>query len=185
MLDNDQFEIRKFVAYKGNPEKRTTMEFEVLFEDGSLVWLPWSKDIFDTVQYEEYCRSRPELIPLIYDAKKAAEVIQICNRTSITEVGPGDTVYVNIRSYGATWYSKLPLPDLFHTDYVVEYFYRHFANKRKTQIVAECKVFNEKHTVNHDFVKRYGSNKNIPSDTDATVKVVDEVMVRDYPELLC
>ena len=185
VLDNDQFEIRKFVAYKGNPEKRTTMEFEVLFEDGSLVWLPWSKDIFDTVQYEEYCRSRPELIPLVYDAKKAAEAIQICNRTPITEVGPGDTVYVNIRSYGATWYSKLPLPDLFHTDYVVEYFYRHFANKRKTQIVAECKVFNEKHTVNHDFVKRYGSNKNIPSDTDATVKVVDEVMVRDYPELLC
>jgi hypothetical protein len=184
MLDNDQFEIKRFVAYRGNPLVRTTIEFEVLFEDDSLVWLPWSKDLFDTVQYEEYCRSRPELVPLVYDAKKAAEWVRSINKSPITEVAPGDTVYVNLRSYGATWYAQLPLPDLFHVDYVVPYVYRHFSNKQKTKITAECTLFKERFVVDHNFVRRYGSMKRIDKDADTTIKIIDEGMLKEYPELL-
>ena len=51
-IDNDQYVITRFIAYRGDPDTRTTMEFEVEFRDGSHPWLPWSNDLFDTVQYE-------------------------------------------------------------------------------------------------------------------------------------
>jgi hypothetical protein len=92
MIDNNQFVINEFKAYRGDPKIRTSIEFEVLFEDGSLVWLPWSKDIFETIQYESYCRSRPELYPLIFDAKTSLKRISELNKTPITEVNPGELI---------------------------------------------------------------------------------------------
>ena len=121
LLDNDQYVIKKFVAYRGDPLVRTTMEFEILFEDGSIVWLPYSKDIFDSVPYEEFCRMRPELLPLLHDAKTAAALMSRLNRTPITEVKPGDVVYVDLRSYGAGWYESLNLPDKDHSSYMLRY----------------------------------------------------------------
>jgi hypothetical protein len=188
MLDHDQYTINRFVAYRGDPLVRTTMEFEVLFEDKSLVWLPWSKDLYDTVQYEDYCRSRSELTPLLYDAKQAADMIRSIKKTPITEVTPGDLVLVNIRSYGATWYSNLPLPDLFHTDYVVEYKYGRFANKQRTKIHADCTLFKEKFVVDHDFVLRYGKNKVVEhhedNSKDTPTVIIDTDVLERYPELL-
>ena len=52
-IDNDQYVIEKFVAYRGYPMVRTTMKFEVKFADESIQWLPWSNDLFATVQYED------------------------------------------------------------------------------------------------------------------------------------
>ena len=52
LLDNDQYVIKEVLAYRGDPLTRTTMEFEVQFEAGSVVWLPWTKELFDTVPYE-------------------------------------------------------------------------------------------------------------------------------------
>jgi hypothetical protein len=41
MLDLNQFLIKQFLAYRGDPLTRTTLEFEVEFEDGDVAWLPW------------------------------------------------------------------------------------------------------------------------------------------------
>jgi hypothetical protein len=182
MLDNDQYSIRRFVSYRGNPTLRTTMEFEIEFEDGSCVWLPWSKDIFDTVQYEEYCRSRPELLFLLHDVKTAAQLRKELNNTPITEVQPGDTVYVDLRCYGATWYASLPIPDPFHTTYLLEYKYISWVGKRKLKLKAGCKVFDETFVVDHEFVRSYGSNKILPN--DPKTKLIDKDFIEEYPMLL-
>jgi hypothetical protein len=184
MIDNDQFTVVSLAAYRGDPLTRTTMEFEVHFADGTVVWLPWTKDLSDTVQFEEFCRSRPELAPLLYSAKDAADRVKQINRTAITEIQPGDTVYVDLRSYGATWYSSLPLPDKDHTRYVVQYRYGEFSNRGRTKIKASCPLFNEKWVLDHDFVRRYGAVREIAPAEDNKIVVIDDEMLAKYPELL-
>jgi hypothetical protein len=36
-LDNDQFVVDSIIAYWGDPDQRTSMEFEVRFSDGTVV----------------------------------------------------------------------------------------------------------------------------------------------------
>jgi hypothetical protein len=56
-VDCDQYEVDKIIAYKGDPKRRSTIMFEVLYRAGDVHWVPYSKDIFDTIQYEDFCRS--------------------------------------------------------------------------------------------------------------------------------
>jgi hypothetical protein len=41
--DGDQELVSKFLAYRGDPKVRTTVEFEVLFADGDIMWLPFHR----------------------------------------------------------------------------------------------------------------------------------------------
>jgi len=185
MIDNDQYVMQRFITYRGNPEIRTTVEFEIEFADGTIVWLPWSKDLFDSVQYEDFCRSKPELYPLLYEAKTSAAKKKDLNKLPITEVEPGDIVLVDLRCYGATWYAALPLPDLFHKVYVVHYKYTSWSNRSHTKINATCAVFKEKFdSLDHDFVKRYGSIKKGSTNNMENISVIDDAMVKKYPQLL-
>jgi hypothetical protein len=180
MLDNDQYELEVILAYRGDPEKRTSMEFEVKFMDGTIKWLPWTPDLFSTVVYETYCRSRPELSPLIYSEKEAVKRRAELNRKRITLVEPGDLVYVDIRYFGAQWYQELGLPDLEHSTYVVPFKYTQWCGKQQIKIYATCELFGEDHTLNHDFVVRYGSRKELKS----YMTLVDIPMVLLFPALL-
>ena len=51
--DTDHYDVDRIVTYR--VETRTTMEFLVLFKSGDSVWLPYSHDIFQMVQFEEFC----------------------------------------------------------------------------------------------------------------------------------
>ena len=180
-LDNDQYVIECFKAYRGYPVVRTTMEFEVKFADGSISWLPWSTDIFATVQYEDYCRKHPQLYPLIYSAKDATKEMKSLNNTAIEIVKPGDTVYVDIRSYNYLWYNSMNLPDSDHICYVVSYYYVKYAANNKKKIVAKCAVFDETYTVDHFFVRSYGAVKDFNS---SYMVLIDKKFVLQYPLLL-
>jgi len=67
LLDFNQFVISKFLAYRGDPLTRTTMEFEIQFEDGDVIWLPWSDNLFNTTPYEDFCRANPPLFHYCFD----------------------------------------------------------------------------------------------------------------------
>lgn len=184
-IDNNQYVIREIVAYRGNPEIRTTMEFEVLFEDGSLVWKPWDKELFDTIPYETFCRSRPELLPLIYDLKIAQQIIKQIKQSPITAVKPGDTVLVDLRCYGATWYQSLPLPDKDHSTFLLSYRYTKWKSPRHLKIEALCPIFNEVFTVDNYFVVTYGSwFEDIWQKSGRKTCLIDEEFVKKYPEVL-
>ncbi len=186
LIDQDQYTVVKILAYRGNPEIRTTMEFEVEFADGEIVWKVWDQDLAQTAPFEDYCRSRSELYPLIYSAVEYNKMKAAINRSPITEVQPGDVVFVDLRSYGATWYSQLPLADKEHTNYVVEYRYTKWANRSKTKITAMVPVFQETwKSLDHNFVKMYGTNKAYNSlQPTERYRLVDEELVRQYPQLL-
>lgn len=177
--DHDQYEISHFVAYRGDPHIRTTVEFLVKFKDDTEVWLPWSDDLFSTVQYEEYCRAHPALFQLIFRLKIAKQMIADILKSPITEVVPNDEVFVDIRSYGADWYATLNLPDLHVKTYVVVYKYISLSrNMRK--IRAHCILFDEIFDLDHLFVKEYGSVKTFDS---STMILIDDNFVARFPQV--
>lgn len=181
LLDNNQFVIKHFLAYRGDPLIRTTMEFEIEFDDGSVHWVPWSPDLFAAVPYEEYCRSRTELFPLIFSVAQAQREIQYIKTTAITAVAPGDRVFVDLRSYGAQWYATLPLPDRDHVTYVLEYRYTKWIGKSQRVLAAFCEVFNEMWPrLDAYFVFAYGSVKSF--DPQRMV-LVDSQLLQQFPEL--
>ena len=75
LLDADQHVIRKIIRWKGDPMKRTTMSFQVEFEDNDLLWLPYSKDLDDSAPYGTFVEQHPFLFPLRYKADKASKQI--------------------------------------------------------------------------------------------------------------
>jgi hypothetical protein len=143
LIDQDQFVVTRILAYRGEPLTRSTMEFEVEYADGDVIWKVYDHDLSQSVPFENYCRSKPELTPLIYSQKEANRMRVALNKSPITEVQPGDTVYVDLRSYGATWYHNLPLPDKDHTTYYLAYRYTRWIGRQKLKIEAYCPVFNE------------------------------------------
>jgi hypothetical protein len=185
MLDHDQYTIDRILAHRGDPNKRSTMEFEIRFQDGTVHWLPYDKrDLYPTVAYEDYCRSKPELQLLLFPAQEADMLLKQWNREPITLVRPTDTCFVDLRSYGAAWYATLPLPDKDHITYVLQYKYGDFVHRKvKKRIWAHCPVFNERFAVSNDFIKQYGSNtKLVPNGQD--IVLIDKPFVAQYPSLL-
>ncbi len=92
-------------------------------------------------------------------------------------------MYVDLRSYGATWYSSLPLPDRDHTRYLLEYKYGDFKNRARTKIEARCPVLKENWVVDHDFVRRYGSAREIEPAEDSETVVIDADLLARYPTI--
>eukprot|EP01034_Spumella_vulgaris_P022119 gene22119-28222_t len=104
--DNDQYVVEAVTAHTGDPSKRRSMDFLVVFADGDQKWLKWSPDLVSTVQFEDYCNSKPQLRQLLLTESQAKEKQSKLNRLDITMVSPGQTVYVDIRSWGAVCQAK-------------------------------------------------------------------------------
>ena len=138
MRDNDQYVISDIKAYRGDPLTRTAIEFDILSNDNTLTWIPWNKDLFDTIPYEIFCRSHSQLYPLIFTLKDSLTQIIKYQIFSYHHI-----VYVDLPSNGSNWYSRLPLPDPDHSLYVVELLYTNWAYKYLLKLDAYVSVFNE------------------------------------------
>jgi hypothetical protein len=180
-LDNDQYEILRFIAYRGDPLTRTTMEFEIEFIDGSISWELFSDDLFQTIQYEEFCRNHPPLFPLIYKAAEAAREVKELNAKPIESVAPGDTVFLDIRSFGHEWYATLDLPDLFHSTYVVSCFYQKWKSNAHRKIEVKCDIFDQEYVFDHFTVRSYGTVKIFDP---SSMILVDKSFASKHPFIL-
>lgn len=177
-LDFDEHHIDRFLAYRGNPLKRTSMEFFVLFSDGDKLWLPWSKDLFATMQYEEFCKARRELEHLVLHERIAYQWLRNLSKEKITAVAPNDEVYVDLRSYGSEWYDTLSLPDLHEKTYYILFIYKD-VDKVKNKIQCFAPVFSENFWVTNEFVYRYGSIRTLPVDGI----LVSRELANKFPEI--
>ena len=162
LRDADQYLIEQFIAYKGDPNIRTSIYFYIKFADGTYCWKPWSKDLFDTQQYEKFCSEVPELSQLVVLQKEATILRNILNSKPITEVKPGTTVFLDLRAIGAGWYQSLNLPNCDFTVYVVPLTYKSWRNAEHTRIdsvIPSLKMeWSGRNAVNHFFVKSWGNN---------------------------
>jgi hypothetical protein len=178
--DTDQYAIASVVMYRGDPLQRMTTSFLVHFADGDKVWLPWSMDISSTQAFESFCQSRSELYLLLYSAKEEKRIYAAINKQPISEVKPGDIVYVDLRWYGCDWYSGLELLNFVTHRYLVAFEYTQwFHSITRTKIIAICRVFNEEWPLNHYFVRAYGFCLNLPDDST----LIDSKFVALYPRL--
>jgi hypothetical protein len=158
ILDKNQYLIKEVQAYRGDPANRSSCTFLVWFKDNDIVWLPYSLNISTTTQFDLFCSARPELYMLLYSYAEAQKMIAAINRSPITEVKPGDTVFLDLRFYGAGWYNSLDLPNSDLLRYFVPFTYVRWYHKTSdTKIVALCLIFSEEWPVNHHFVRSYDS----------------------------
>ena len=153
--DTEQYLVDRILAYKGDPKVRTTMEFEVLFVDGSVVWLGYSQDIFLMEQFAAFCTSTPGLYFLQYTVKVAQQSIQNLNKQPITLVKPGDTIYVDIRTFGESWYQGSGLPGLYHVRYVDAWGITGW-KKEPYSLFAYSNIFKAYYILKHDGVLSWG-----------------------------
>jgi hypothetical protein len=158
------------------------LEFEIEFADGDIKWLPWSNDIFNTVQFEEYCAKNRMLMYHKLKVPEAKALIRQLDREPILEVDEGTKVYVCLRQYGSAWYEELKLPDFEHIDYVMEGVYGPWKDERtKLKIQIELLVTNEAYDVSNSWIMQFGSVRNF--DPERMV-LVDMKFIVYHPEIL-
>jgi hypothetical protein len=181
--DFNQYEIERIISYAGDPLIRSKVDFEVVFKDGSVIWLPYSHDLSNTLPFEEFCRSRLELRLLLISAALAQTTLSQWRKSPITSVKPGDHCWVLLRSYGPAWYLTLPLPDVLHIDYYIEHQYSSWINTKHTKIKLICPLFNETYPVDNSFIELYGLLLQPPSPSPTTY-ILSKQDLTTYPCLL-
>ena len=114
LRDFDQHVIHRIITFTGDPYKRTTTSFQVEFADGDILWKQNDKDLADTIQFEDFCRSHRFLWPLLLTQDQA----NLRNREIIYSpitYNNNDTIYVNLYAWTATNYHANTLPDGYTT----------------------------------------------------------------------
>ena len=116
-LDKNQFHIISFNHFSGNPHRRTSLSFNITFEDGTVDRL-YDADLAASAQYQAYVRRMKYLYPLRFPTREEANsAIRSLNRTVIVSPQPGDIVYIDLRLFDSSggkvsaWYDNVGLPD--------------------------------------------------------------------------
>ena len=177
--DADQHVVSAILAYRGDPLVRTSTSFLVRFADNEEIWLPWSRDLYDSEPYVNFCQSLPELKPLVSTVAAAKAWLQATNATPIPGDLPGRQAFIDIRAFGADWYQTLDLPNLHTAVYYAPCRYGKWASPRR-KIKLHCETLKLTRTVDHVFVQMYGSLLTEPT-SDA--HMVDAALVAAYPKL--
>jgi hypothetical protein len=163
MWDQRQYVVQNILAYRGDPEARTTMEFLVLYEDGDKRWITYCNDLARSEPFFDYVRRTPALYPLTYDSKNALKMKQEINRTVITEVQPGDIIFVDIRSYGAEWYRQMRLPDQDLTTYMTRCLVRGWVNQTRRKVEIQDELYGDTTIFDHWAILRHGRDQSLPA----------------------
>jgi len=149
--------------------------------DGDIRWLPWSKDITETIQFQDFCESRPHLVPLLTSAKRATQELNDMKTQPITAVHPGEEVYTSLQFFGDEWYQLLDLPDWDERDYVVKMVYGEFRDRSHKRIRLYCSSLDE-HLVDWDNseVNKWGLRRTLRED----MTLVTNELIHKYPAII-
>jgi hypothetical protein len=184
LRDYNQYEIDVIVGHKGDPAKRTSMQFQIKFKDNELKWVIWSKDLFDSIPYELYVSGIPALYQLRFTEKQLSTYRRDLNKKNIEIVKVGDIVYVELQYFGYEWFINLNLPDVYPLIYVVEAHMTHWYHKssrRKISIYIPIFPNNYSYPIDNFNATSYFSCFEL----DNTKHVlVDNLFVQQYPQIL-
>ena len=187
LLDHDQFVVNKILYYTGDPSMRDTLEFYVQYADGDERWMSYSKDLFDCEAYEAYCKTRPELWFCVYTVADARKFRSKVNKEPITELHAGDTIYVDLRAIGISWYNGLGkgsltpvLPNEDENTYVLKCKVTEWANNQQTKVKVWCDCLKLEFLWNHERVLCWGRYSKLTTD----MTLVDEEFLKQYPQVV-
>ena len=178
-VDADQYLIDVVSAYRGDPLQRSEMYFYVEYTDGDKLWIPWSLDLQSSEAYHNFCSSLTELYPLLLPSASLPQWMRDLRKKPITHVKPNQQVLINLRAFGADWYSSLSLPEKDFTCYLAPSRYGSLSAKNKLISLA-CPLLGITLSVDNLLIALYGNNA-LP-DTPHTV--VSSDLVSAHPCLL-
>jgi hypothetical protein len=184
LRDYNQYEIDMIIGHKGNPERRTTMEFLIKFKDEDIKWVKWSQDLFQSIPYESYVSSIRCLHQLKYTEAIANKWKRSLNQTDIDFIFPGQIVYVELQWLGYDWFSQLNLPDIFPLIYVLETKLLHWYYKnshKKLSVQFTIFPIENIYVINHSTAYAYFSNATYDVQKHL---LVDSNFVKKYPDIL-
>ena len=180
LRDHDQHNVESILFYKGDRQKRSSMTFTIKFQDGDIKEVPYSQDLFDSIPYEEFCRSRPYLYHLIFPTDRANKYIADIKNRNIEDYVPGDEAYVDLRCFGDLWYEDLQLPDSHILTYVAPFKFTHWYHRTSKKVLSAMHLltrrtfrFNNYHV--HCFVYKQLDSANMV--------LIDEDFLQTYPQL--
>ena len=148
-LDNNQFFIQSINYYKGYAHVRRSTIFNVTFEDGEVIDVPYSADLASSEQFPTYINSVSELYPLRYSAAQAKKQIAMLNKLAITDFSIGDTFYLSLRYFDgidSVWYDNLRLPEP-SKQAVVECRILNFKGQRQSRIMVQVVILNKSYVL--------------------------------------
>jgi hypothetical protein len=180
MRDNDQHLISRILTFKGNPFQRFTTSFQVEFADGDIIWKDYDKDLSDTTQFEDFCRSHQYLWPLVYATQAAADSRNREIIKSPITYENNDELYVNLYAWTTTNYHANTLPDKYTVNYYVKATCSHkkSAAPRESTIRLTFPVFNTHFTVNNSFIFSYCQSQLPPN-----ARLVTHELLQQHPKL--
>ena len=179
-VDYQQFLIETISAYRGDPNRRTKTEFLITYADGTTSWKSWDLDLYKSLPYEQYCRSVPQLYPLVFTVEVAAAQIADINKTEIETVRPGLIGYMDLRWYSFDWYATLGLPNEDTTLYVLQYKYGDWLRNDHLRIRLQFDVTGDRHIFNHYNVLAWGSY----TEFAPTMVLCDQAFIDRYPQIM-
>ena len=179
-VDYQQFIITAITAYRGDPTTRSKMEFLITYEDGTISWKSWDRDLFKSMPYEDYCRSVPQLFPMIFNVEMARQQIKDINSTPIQAVRPGLIGYMDLRWYSFDWYATLGLPNEDTTIYVLQYQYGQWVGNAEKKIRLKFDITGEEHIFSHYTTREWGSYTTLVP----PMVLCDRAFIRDYPQIM-
>jgi hypothetical protein len=180
MEDMDQYEVDVILAWKGDPGVRTTMEFEVKFKDGDIVWKPWDRDLALCQPFEDYCRRNRELYLLLYTTDQVSRAAAAISSIAITDVQPGDVIFADLRYFGTFAYDNLlDLPDKYHIKYVVRVIFTRWTGRTHKKLDAQVPLFQRTFEFNNLFVFYYAHQRVVEN---GMVEITTDFL-ENYPDI--
>jgi hypothetical protein len=178
-LDDDQFAVRCIKGYYGDPEKRSTLSFLVLFEDGEEKWLPYTADIASTAAFENFCSVRKALSIVLLSTSQVTALRRDILKKSVDTLLLGKTVFLNLRIWGGEWYASLKdnLPESHNHNYWIAAKVKSVV-VRKKEYVLFVPAMKVSFTVNNWFMHCHAGDANTKSDDANTV--VDAEYLREH-----
>ena len=181
-LDRNQFFIYSIDAFTGNPHKRKSMMFSVMFEyESNALMIPYNSDIADTSQFHDFVMHKRYLFPLRFTATEAKRQIAGMKKLAIVGISVGEIGFMSLRYFdGAAnaWYDSLKLSDS-TKDYVVPIQYMSWHDAKKRQVNVRCDILNDNYVLdNYDIYALTYAELDVTS-----MVVVTEAMRQTSPQI--
>lgn len=155
------------------------MKFLVRFIDGEEIWLPYTKDLKESLPFMRFCERCPPLTPLLTTEKDWRSKKAALDARPIEEVKPGEKCYVDLRAWGGEWFEMLKLPFHCGKTYVVECKYVKYDNRTRTRMLLRCDLFGQEFVWKNSDILCYGKIGALHDD----LIVVDRDFCNKYPQI--
>jgi len=121
-LDYNQITIKSINYWTGNMYVRASLQFNVTFEDDETLNLLFTKDLSDSLNFEQFVSTQQLLKPLLGTVAEMKKNRLNARKLAITTYQPQDKVYIDLRYYDgetSVWFNSIGLPNSI-SPYVVE-----------------------------------------------------------------